>query len=315
MIATDLQELFMQKPGANAALIELVDDDNNSGIVKATALTLFAAPFSEDVANVIRRELESENALIRIAALRAVEQFEPEFRPDMAASLLDDPVRAVRLQSVTTLSPAQASMRQVYRERFDAAKLEFIDAQLVNAERPESHINLGNLYAAGGETEKAEQSYLLALGMEPHAVPARINLADLYRQLQRDVDAEQLLRDGIALDEDSAVLHHSLGMVLVRSEQPATALTELARAVELDSGNRRYTYVYAIALNSYGDRIEAIAVLETARKLFPGDFDIAWALATMYRDAGRTADAKAEANRLLGLYPGHQRVRMLLDSL
>ena len=50
------------------------------------------------------------------------------------------------------------------------------------AERPEAHINLGNLYVQRGEDGDAEASFRLALDMEPRAVAARVNLADLYRQ-------------------------------------------------------------------------------------------------------------------------------------
>lgn len=301
--------------GANAALLDVVDDDENSGIVRATALTLLAAPFADDAASAIRREMSSGDPLMRIGALRALEGIAPEFRAQWAAPLLRDPIRAVRIQAVNTLSPARGTLRQADQESFNAAEVEYIEAQNAIAERPESHINLGNLYAESGDAAKAEAAYLTALRMESRAVSARANLADLYRQTERDADAENVLRDGLEIDDESAALHHALGLVLVRSGQPDAALVELARAVELDSGNSRFVYVYAIALNSLGKSEVASSVLESARNVFPGDYDISWALATIYRDMGRTNDARVAAERHLDQFPEDQNSRRLVDSL
>jgi len=303
------------KSGANVALIDVINDESNSGIVRATALTLLAAPFADDAATVIRDELTSRDPLVRIAALRALEGIGPEYRAQWAAPLLRDPIRAVRIQAVTALSPARATLRPSDQESFKAAEMEYISGQLAIAERPESHINLGNLYLESDDVAKAERSYLLALQIEPWAIAAHANLADLYRQLGRDSDAEQLLRDGLAMEDESAALHHALGLTLVRGEKREAALIELGRAAELDAGNARYVYVFAVALNSLGEPNRAVAVLEDARDKFPANYDIAWALATMYRDMGRNDDARAAAKRLLSQFPDDQNTRMLIESL
>ncbi len=60
---------------------------------------------------------------------------------------------------------------------------------------------------------------------------------------------------------------------------------------------------------------EACAILEGARDTFPTDYDISWGLTTRYRDMGRTADARAEANRLLTQYADDPNIRSLLESL
>jgi len=301
--------------GANDALIDVINDKNNSGIVRATALTLLARPFADDAATAIRDELRSSDPLLRIAALRALEGIAPDYRAQWAAPLLRDPIRAVRIQAVTALSPARATLKQADQDRFQAAEREYVAAQLANAERPESHTNLGNLYAERGDADGAEQSYLLALRMEPRAIAARANLADLYRQTERDADAEQLLRDGIAINADNAALHHSLGLMLVRGDRTDAALIELGRAAELDPGNARFVYVFAVALNSLGQSNRAVAVLENASEKFPANYDIAWALATIYRDSGWTDDARAAAERLLNQFPDDENSRRLLDSL
>lgn len=303
------------KAGANAALVDVINDDANSAIVRATALTLLGTPLADDAAAAIRREMSSEDPLIRIAALRAIEGIAPEYRAQWAAALLRDPVRAVRIQAVTTLSLARDTLPPSYLESFESAEREYISAQRSIAERPEAHVNLGNLYVGRGDAVQAEQSFLDALQMEPRAVTARANLADLYRQTRRDADAEQLLRDGIEIDDASAALHHSLGLMLVRGGQPEAALVELARAAELDAENSRFAYVHAVALNSLAQTEQAVSALESARATFPANYDIGWALATIYRDLGRADDARAVAEGLRDQFPQDRNVHQLLDSL
>ena len=61
---------------------------------------------------------------------------------------------------------------------------------------------------------------------------AAINLADLYRRLQRENDAENVLRAAIAVTALDAGVHHALGLTLVRLKRLNEALGELRRAAE-----------------------------------------------------------------------------------
>ena len=128
-------------------------------------------------------------------------------------------------------------------------------------------------------------------------------------------DAQQLLRDGIAANADEAVLHHALGLLLVRDQQQDAALAELATAASLQPDESRYVYVYAVALNSQASPADAIALLQDATGRFPTDFDIHWALATMLRDQGRVEEARQVAATLSELYPQVDGVQNLLQSL
>jgi len=59
----------------------------------------------------------------------------------------------------------------------------------------------------------------------------------------------------------------------------------------------------------------AIDTLEDARRRIPSDYDIGWALATMYRDRGDTGTASAVAADLAKRYPEDRNVTALVDSL
>jgi tetratricopeptide (TPR) repeat protein len=88
------------------------------------------------------------------------------------------------------ISPAQ-------RKAFESARQEFIDAQMAQSDMPSAHLNLGVMFANLGQTERTEQSYLTALRLDPTFLPASVNLANLYNQLGRNPEAEQILRNAI----------------------------------------------------------------------------------------------------------------------
>jgi tetratricopeptide (TPR) repeat protein len=64
-----------------------------------------------------------------------------------------------------------------------------------------------------------------------------VNLADIYRARGRDADGERILRDGLNITPNSAMLHHSLGLALVRLKRTDAALSELKRATVLEPRN------------------------------------------------------------------------------
>jgi Flp pilus assembly protein TadD len=301
--------------GANDLLADAAGNASFPGIARATALTLMSPPLDSKTAGAIRDGLANADALIRMSALRALAIAPADLRLQLAIPLLADPVRAVRIEAANSLSPVRSEIPQEQIGAFVAAESEYVEAQEAIAERPEAHVNLAAIFAERGDTRLAELSFLRALEMEPLAVTARVNLADLYRQLSRDEDAKELLKIGLELDAESATLLHTYGLLLVRSNQVGEAMSSLERAVNLEPGNARFVYVYAIALNTYGRSDEAISALLAARQSFSGDFDIGWALITILRDAGFTDKARREATLLQNQFPRNQNIAPFIASL
>lgn len=300
--------------GANTLLADAANNTAFPGIARATAVSMIVSPVDSNTAGAIQDALSNADALVRLGALRALQNVSGELGLAGALPLLDDPVRAVRIEAVSVLSPAMQGLPQSAQAAFDAAEKEYIEAQQAIAERPEAHSNLASIYLARGDTVRAEASLQRALTMEPRAIVARVNLADLYRQLSRDEDAQSLLQVGLDLDAGSAALHHSLGLLLVRGDQSQAALAALQRAAVLEPGNRRYTYVYAVALDSLGRPGDAISAMKDASLAFPGDFDIGWGLTTMLYAAGRTDEAREEGLRMQVQYPENPDIAAFLGQ-
>jgi Flp pilus assembly protein TadD len=208
-----------------------------------------------------------------------------------------------------------ASQPAADRERFERAADEFIVAQRLNADRPESRSALGSFLARRGLLAEAETEYKAGVRLSSQYAPAAINLADLYRQLGRDGEGESVLRAAIGASPQDAGLHHALGLTLTRLKQPAAALVELHRATELEPDRARYAYVYAVALHSAGRSPEAVSRLKEELARHPDDRDTLLALVNFSRDAGDTSSMIDYAERLTRVAPDDRGLAGLLQEL
>ena len=301
---------------ANDQLRDVAGDAAYPGIARATAVSLLAQPFGSADFRLLETELASRDPLIRIAALRQLRPLSAELRTRLpGARLLADPVRGVRIEAAAAYAGMSDLLPLEEARAFGGAAADLREAYESLANRPEALVALATFEAAEGDVSKAVRLYKQALRVEPRAVTARANLADTFRRLGEEGRAEDLLREGLDLDENNAALHHALGLSLVRSGRSDDALAELWRAAELAPDNPRFTYVLGIALNSMGQQAEAIEVLRGARARFDGDFEIAMVLATILRDSGDPEGALEIAYTLARRHPEDQNVVSLLRSL
>jgi len=161
--------------------------------------------------------LTDDDPAVRAAAVGLLGELPLEMRVRLAFPMLDDPVRAVRIETAQVLAAVPAGdLSAGQRASLDRALQEYVTAQQASAERPEAQTNLGNLYAAQGEVEQAVAAYNTAAELDPGYIPAHVNLADLYRARGMEAAAEETLRKASAIDPQNAAVHHALGLSLVR---------------------------------------------------------------------------------------------------
>jgi len=301
---------------ANDRLREVVSNKGYPGIARATAVSLLAQPLGSSDFQLLEAELGSSDPLIRIAALRQLRTLPAELRMRLpGARLLADPVRGVRIEAASAYAGMSNLLPPDGARAWSRAVAELRTAYGSLANRPEALVALATFEGAEGNVEEAVRLYEQALRIEPRAATARANLADTLRALGEEGRAEELLREGLALDESNAALHHALGLSFVRSGRPDEALIEIRRAAELAPDNPRFAYVLGIALNSMNQQAEAVRVLGDARVRFNGDFEISMALATILRDGGERDGALDIAKALAQRHPDNQDVAALLRAL
>jgi Flp pilus assembly protein TadD len=124
-----------------------------------------------------------------------------------------------------------------------------------------------------------------------------------------------VLRAAITAAPLDAGLHYSLGLALVRLKRSNEALEELRKATELDPGQARYAYVYAVALHSAGRGNEAIVALKETLVRHPNDRDTLSALISFSRESGDISSALEYAERLERIAPDAPGLAGLIQDL
>lgn len=239
-------------PAATIALTQVVANNDESAIARASALRRLARTPGETAISAAEAALEDPSPLVRAAAIEALDALPPAERLALVP-LLGDPVRTVRMRAARALAPlADDAFDAAGLDAFRAAAAEYVAAERHNADRPEHRTNLGGFLAERGDYTAAEAEYRAALRLDQRFAPAWANLADMFRAQGRESEAESTLREGLALSPADATLHHALGLSLVRQQRKDEALRELRRATELDPDNARFKYVYEVATNELG---------------------------------------------------------------
>ena len=303
-------------PQAEIALISVITDQQTPDIARATAISELSPFLSPISGEVLQTALTDRSPLVRHASLGALEALPPENRYPFAARLLSDPVLAVRIEAARVSAPAlRTKISPPERAVLQSALREFIDSQNLNADRSESHLNLGNLYSQTGNGVEAEKSYRRAIRLDPKFGPAYANLADLYRTQDMDHVAGKVLANGITELPRDATLHHALGLMHARNQQMDLALESLQKAAELQPGTARYTYVFGVALNSAGKPVQALDVLQKGHLVNPRDRETIFMLASINRDIERYDEARKWAQKLVASNPADQNAAQLIEMI
>lgn len=292
------------RPEARDLLLKVANDPATPALARATSLLFLQGRPSAEVESAMTRGLSDPDVMVRMAALGSLEGLPRDQRWRRGAPALSDPVRSVRIQAASTLAegpPPGATAAE--RTAFESAMAEYIASERFNADRAEGRSNLARLFVRQGKTAEAEREYLASFELG-FSISPRVDLADLYRTLGREADAEMLLRQTITMAPTAAAPRHALGLALVRARRYGEALDALKRAAELEPNQSRYAYVYAVALDSAGRSAEAQGVLERALETSPSDVAI---LSMLLQGALRSRDAR----RAL---PYAERLRILLPD-
>ncbi|MEN8176687.1 MAG: ammonia-forming cytochrome c nitrite reductase subunit c552, partial [Pseudomonadota bacterium] len=303
-----LQAARNNAPGSGRLLAALAADEARPPIVRGTVLAELNGRLERAALPVVEKGLRDPDPQVRLGALRALDGVPADALFGLLRPLLEDPVRMVRVEAARQLAPAAGEkLAAADLSRLEAGITEYVATQQLNADRPESHLNLGNLYARTGDTAGAEKAYRTAIRLQPRFAPAYVNLADLYRALGRDAEGVNLLRDAVNKVPEPSDLHYALGLALVRQQRLSEALEPLRLASQGRPENARYAYVYAIALDGAGDTRKALLVLQAASIRHPGDSELLYTLASFSLKIGDREAAKRHAARFEKLAPGDRR--------
>jgi predicted CXXCH cytochrome family protein len=314
--ANILGQVRLQRLHVEPMAAQLAQDPDQSDLLRATLLAEFGAYRRGYSSDAIRAGLQDPAPLVRLGALASIERLDPAVRRTALLRLLDDPLRAVRIEAArASAGLLREPLGVEIRQRIEAGLEEYLHSQRLHADRPAALTNIAIVELARGDVEAAERAYRAALKRQSRWVPARVNLADLLRSSGREQEANQLLEEGRVLVPGSAALAFAYGLALVRSGQHDAAVEQLEVATSAAPDVPRYRYAWALALNDTQRPRAAVEVLREGLETFPDHPEMLFAIATMQRDLGRRDEARRAAQQLVELYPADERYRSLLAGV
>jgi len=297
-------------------LLDLAATATAPAIVRATAATLAQPHANPATLPATRALLHDADPSVRIAALGLLAPQDVADRISGATPLLDDPVRGVRIEAASVLADVADSQLSPGSRLARQNALQEYEAMLAReSDWPATNLDLGNLRLRQGRADEAVAAHERAIRLDPRFVAAYINLADAWRQQEREPEAEKVLRQGLAVLPRDAELHYALALVLVRRHENDAALGEFVEAARLAPDNARYAYVRAIALHAAGKRAEALAVLRAANRHHPDDLDVLGALISISREAGDRPAALRYAKQAAVLLPDNVELKRLVAEI
>ncbi len=297
-------------------LQELALDPHAAAIWRATATVELGTFANREAYETALQLLQSDDSLLRLSAIRALEFLprqqllnilRPHFQ-DSSASVRLEIARLLASLPMARMDPASAA---ALKPLFD----EYLQVMRSNADMPEVQVQLGIYFNATMDFAAAEAAYQRALQLNPQAVAALFNLADLYRVLRRQDEARELLLQAMSIAPEQSAAAHALGLLETRAGNRELALEYLARAARLEQAGTRHRYVYAIALHDSGQVADAIDQLKAILRSAPQSRETLLGLVSYCRDSGRIDEARRYAARLLALSPNDPSAQRLYDSL
>ncbi len=299
-----LNDVLKNGPHAEQNLKHLINDPAIPEIIRASAFELLLNYPNENTLIHIKEGLSSPEPLVRVGAVRASASIPIETRQPIITPLLNDEFRAIRIEVVRALAEVKIeNIESNYKNLYLKAKQEYITAQEQIMWRGEGHYNLALFESGQGNISEAKDHYLKAQSIDPYFPAAYLNLADLFRAEKNEKNSIAQIEMGLSILPENPDLNFSKALYLVRNQTPQEALTYMGKAVSLAPQNSYYSYVYAVALNDFGQTDKALFVLNQAIQYSQYDENLNLMLLNIYRAEGNWKEALKYAENLARLYP------------
>lgn len=301
------------RSGARSAVPALVVQSRTNAIPlwRASATSLLRRWAHEPpVTAALLAGLRDPDPLVRVMAVRSLDGLGPQLPEPLTRALdplLDDPVRAVRVEAAwadrLTVDP---------RSR---AGQDLLGQLAVNADQPAGQLQWGVWHMDRGQLDAGLAACARAVAWDGGSAPLREAYAIALSSHGKMKEALLELKAAVRLAPRHGDLQFKLALALNEAGQRAEALAALEQAVQFDADHPRAWYNLGLARNEAGDSERAIAALLKAETLNPADPMPPYAAATILAQRGQLEEARRAAERALDIEPQFQQARELLRSL
>ena len=296
-------------------LAALIEDSSYPAIARATALEQLRG-FPQIEMETISSALSDADPLVRFAAIGSLDRLHVAERKSAVALMLADSIRAVRIEAARMLTdvPPDFFEKGEFAKQKSALQ-EYKITQYFSADQPSGLLNLGVFFEQESKADSAVFVYRRALEKDRDFYPAYQNLAQLYNRLRRNVEALEVLNQGLGRFPDDGELHYSAGLILAEEKQLVTATEHLQRAVELLPSRPRIWYNCGLAMQQIGKLDEAERALLKAYELQKDNPDFLYAIMAFYMQQERWQEALLFAEKLHEISPDKNATQNFLDQI
>lgn len=266
------------------ALFALLADKKYPAIIRASAMEEFGWVTSSRIFSKLVDELNNDDPLIRLNAIKGLSNYPQQDIVSKLSPLLADKIIVVRMEAMNAIAPSYSLLLADEHQLFKKVMTEYVRVQERMSHRPEGFFNRAILYQTTGDIATAEQLYMTCIKRFSSFGPAYGNLADLYRDQNKEAEAKAIINNGLSVLPQNALLHYALGLWFIRNKESKEGINELKAAAELAPADPQVIFGYSIALFSNDKKKEAINFLEKYTALHGNNAMILDALASMYGD-------------------------------
>jgi Tfp pilus assembly protein PilF len=185
-----------------------------------------------------------------------------------------------------------------YRTYSELSGEAMLALSLAAPDSAEMHQLLAHEETREGNTNRAIAEYRKAIAIDPHLPGVHFELADLLNTSQNPavkLEAEQEFRAALNDNPQDEKAICSLAEIAAHQGNAREAYDEYSKAVALAPADADAKLGLAKAMIAMGQSEKALPVLESVVELEPTDALAHYRLATLYQKAGRTDDARREA--------------------
>ena len=119
--------------------------------------------------------------------------------------------------------------------------------------KAKTHGLLGEYYLLNGDDDKAMYHYQQALQVRPTFAPAYNRIAEILMRKNRLVDAEKVIRIGMAIRPHSHAYHLTLGRILLKQGHPDAAIKAAQKALMLQKDSLKPYAIFSEAFKMKKD--------------------------------------------------------------
>ena len=152
------------------------------------------------------------------------------------------------------------------QRKFPDALAEYQKAATMQPQNPAALLGMGTVYWELGDFDRAEQVLRDTLRLNPDALSAIFELANIQVRRHRDADAVPLLRRYLAAQPDAAMAHADLGRAYLHLNDVENAARELQLALAADTQGDIH-YQLSLALRKLGRNQEADEAVRASNEI------------------------------------------------